>query len=191
MHSLLILDTATDRPQVVISRGHQIESFPLHQAQNLFDCLPPHFDPEGIAVTQGPGSYTGIRLGCAAAKGLAYARNIPMIGISSLEGFISAQFSSFLSVIDARGGGVYAVMQRWEGSEVRVIHQPCRVSLNLLPGLLHLVDGVVGPNLSRLSLLRGEQKSADPERLVFLTQKAWQQGNLGLHPVYDLPVWGG
>ncbi len=42
-------------------------------------------DLEGIAVTRGPGTFTGVRIGLAAAKGLALALHIPIIGVTTLE----------------------------------------------------------------------------------------------------------
>ncbi len=42
-------------------------------------------DIEAIAVTIGPGSYTGLRVGLSAAKGLCFALNIPLIAINTLE----------------------------------------------------------------------------------------------------------
>jgi tRNA threonylcarbamoyladenosine biosynthesis protein TsaB len=73
-----------------------------------------HFkDLRAIAVSQGPGSYTGLRIGVSAAKGLCYALNIPLIAVDTLqilasqakvnEGFI-------VPMLDARRMEVYSAI---------------------------------------------------------------------------------
>ncbi len=69
---------------------------------------------EAIAVSLGPGSFTGLRIGMATAKGLAFAANKPMIGVSTLDGLASKCAPSpwICSVLDARKGEVYAAFYR-------------------------------------------------------------------------------
>jgi len=73
-------------------------------------------DLEAVAVSKGPGSYTGLRIGVSTAKGMAYAASIPLIGIgttlSMFHGFISSEkelhdTDLFCPVIDARRMEVY------------------------------------------------------------------------------------
>ena len=68
---------------------------------------------DAVAVSNGPGSYTGLRIGVSAAKGLCFALNIPLIAINTTEVLAqSAQLSGktkdILAVIDARRNEVYA-----------------------------------------------------------------------------------
>ncbi|MDZ7315634.1 MAG: tRNA (adenosine(37)-N6)-threonylcarbamoyltransferase complex dimerization subunit type 1 TsaB [candidate division KSB1 bacterium] len=60
---------------------HQIETV-LHMAKTTASEL------SAVAVSIGPGSFTGLRIGLAAAKGLALAREIPLIGVPSLEAMV-------------------------------------------------------------------------------------------------------
>lgn len=71
---------------------------------------------DAVAVSMGPGSYTGLRIGLSEAKGLAYALNIPLIGVNTLELLATrVMFSSdeispdtvFVPMIDARRMEVY------------------------------------------------------------------------------------
>ena len=70
---------------------------------------------DGFAVTRGPGSFTGLRIGISSIKGLAFAVNKPVVGISSLEALArqSIPASDFVCpLIDARKGEVYAAIYR-------------------------------------------------------------------------------
>lgn len=75
-------------------------------------------DMDGIAVSIGPGSFTGLRIGLSAAKGLSYASGKPLIGIPTLDALASnLAFSRYLvcPILDARRGEVYTALYRAEG----------------------------------------------------------------------------
>ncbi|KAF2509958.1 tRNA (adenosine(37)-N6)-threonylcarbamoyltransferase complex dimerization subunit type 1 TsaB [Flavobacterium zhairuonense] len=67
-------------------------------------------DLKAVAVSQGPGSYTGLRIGVSAAKGLCYALNIPLIAVDTLETLasrVSVSEGKIIPMLDARRMEVY------------------------------------------------------------------------------------
>ncbi|MDN3205482.1 tRNA (adenosine(37)-N6)-threonylcarbamoyltransferase complex dimerization subunit type 1 TsaB [Algoriphagus sediminis] len=70
-------------------------------------------DLEAISVSSGPGSYTGLRIGVSTAKGLAYALDLPIIGVSAMESLAKQVFNNgvetghIIPVLDARRMEVY------------------------------------------------------------------------------------
>ncbi|WPR71776.1 tRNA (adenosine(37)-N6)-threonylcarbamoyltransferase complex dimerization subunit type 1 TsaB [Flavobacterium sp. NG2] len=67
-------------------------------------------DLSAIAVSQGPGSYTGLRIGVSAAKGLCYALNIPLVAIDTLKALasqVTATDGLIVPMLDARRMEVY------------------------------------------------------------------------------------
>ena len=67
-------------------------------------------DVEAVAVAEGPGSFTGVRIGVAAAKGFAWGRNIPCYGVSTIEAMAVSLgiWDGFICpVMDARRSQVY------------------------------------------------------------------------------------
>nr|WP_309757663.1 tRNA (adenosine(37)-N6)-threonylcarbamoyltransferase complex dimerization subunit type 1 TsaB [Flavobacterium sp.] len=70
-------------------------------------------DLSAVAVSQGPGSYTGLRIGVSAAKGLCYALNIPLIAIDTVQALASQVTISnglIIPMIDARRMEVYSAV---------------------------------------------------------------------------------
>ena len=68
-------------------------------------------DLNAIAVSQGPGSYTGLRIGVSSAKGLCYALNIPLIAVDTLQSLaaqISISNGFIIPMIDARRMEVFS-----------------------------------------------------------------------------------
>lgn len=76
---------------------------------------------EAIAVNAGPGSFTGVRIGVAAAKGLAFAKSLPCVAVSTLESmaynFLGAD-CVVCAVMDARCAQVYNALFRVSGDSV-------------------------------------------------------------------------
>jgi tRNA threonylcarbamoyladenosine biosynthesis protein TsaB len=94
-----------------MSRGHAEALMPM--VARVMDAARLEFsDIDRIAVTIGPGSFTGVRVGIAAARGIALAAGRPAIGLTTLAAFtaphVAAGFAgTVVPVIDARHGQVY------------------------------------------------------------------------------------
>jgi len=83
-------------------------------------------DLGAIALSDGPGSYTGLRIGAAAAKGLCYALDIPLLAVNTLQALAhqvashTSKPESFLycPMLDARRMEVYTALYTHDGQEV-------------------------------------------------------------------------
>ncbi len=130
MPIILHIDTATEFASVCLSDDTKILSFEANQEQkNHASFLQPAIqkmmlaskiylkDIDAVSVTNGPGSYTGLRVGLASAKGLCFALNKPLITLSTLEIMATASIeennqSEFLycPMIDARRMEVFTAL---------------------------------------------------------------------------------
>ncbi len=91
-------------------------------------------DMDGIAVARGPGSFTGIRIGVAAAKGLAWGAEKPLCGVSTLEAMAyHCQSPSLVicPVMDARRSEVYNALFEFDG-ELKRLSPDRAISLEAL-----------------------------------------------------------
>lgn len=82
-------------------------------------------DLAAVAVSKGPGSYTGLRIGVSTAKGLCYALDIPLMAISTLEAMAKGMQSKevadlYCPMIDARRMEVYCALYAAEGQQSEI-----------------------------------------------------------------------
>ena len=175
----ILIETATERGLVALVEGSKVvEAIALPFGYQNSKTLLPAIDailkkhklaPKNlcfIAVGAGPGSYTGLRVGVAAAKGLVFACQIPLIAISSLETFRPADG---VVLFDAKIGGAYALLETG-GPQVIPLE-----NLHLAKGT-HVVTPQANPLRKKWEKLYPEQelvweeKGPDPHRMARL---AW------------------
>jgi tRNA threonylcarbamoyladenosine biosynthesis protein TsaB len=129
---VLALDTAHDRTAVALigpgvdvvrvepmERGHAERLIPLVDAA-MAEAGLPLSAVDRIAVTTGPGSFTGIRVAVAGARGLGLALDRPVIGVGSLEALARSLEEKpggpILAAVDARRGEIYAALFGADGA---------------------------------------------------------------------------
>lgn len=136
MALILNLETATTNCSVSLAKDGEVISIREHNemgyshSENLHvfieECLndldhSPQ-DLDAVAVSKGPGSYTGLRIGVSAAKGLCFALDLPLIAISTLESMASQlniESGFIIPLLDARRLEVYSAVYNRELKQVR------------------------------------------------------------------------
>ncbi|PWL30593.1 MAG: tRNA (adenosine(37)-N6)-threonylcarbamoyltransferase complex dimerization subunit type 1 TsaB [Fluviicola sp. XM-24bin1] len=140
MAILLHLETATKVCSVALSRdGEQIalkeiEEVGYSHGENLTLIIQELIqkaglsmkDLDAVSVASGPGSYTGLRIGAATAKGLCYALNIPLIAVDALTSLCEIARAkhpqqNLCALIDARRMEVFALIQNGDGQTIKEI----------------------------------------------------------------------
>lgn len=144
MSRILHIDTATQFCSVALSDGETILSFKESNEKNAHSQVITFWIDEilkennlnpgmldALAVSKGPGSYTGLRIGVSVAKGLCYALDKPLISISTLQSMAAglnemykpvdyrSEELFFCPMIDARRMEVYAALFNKSNQQIR------------------------------------------------------------------------
>jgi len=136
----LAFDTATLRGRFALAEdGAVLATRPVNVGGSYADALLPVIEEmlaaagracgelAAVGVTTGPGSFTGVRIGVATAKGLAWALGCELAGVSSLAAMAAALLREnpgidhAVPVLDARRGEVYAALYRRVGGWVEPV----------------------------------------------------------------------
>lgn len=149
--NLVAIETSTEYLSLAVARDGRIFDRALHAGQRHSELLLDELDAllrqaglcmpgiDAIVFGAGPGSFTGLRIACGAAQGLALARGVPLLAVGSLEALAQASGADkVVACLDARMGEVYhgayvrCGVAKWE--------QVCRPGL-FTPDAVPLLEG--------------------------------------------------
>lgn len=157
MSCLLNIETSTSICSVALSQDGQVifqkedREGPNHAVscpvfvEEALSFAESHAIPlDGVAVSEGPGSYTGLRIGVSTAKGVSYGRNVPLLAVPTLQVMCVAPLlygdempddALLVPMIDARRMEVYAAVYERSLRQVREVAADIVTAETYLPFL--------------------------------------------------------
>jgi tRNA threonylcarbamoyladenosine biosynthesis protein TsaB len=183
---ILAIDTALSACSVAITRGEEtlvsrVEVMARGQAERLAPLVDELMHEAGvsfsqldmIAVTRGPGAFTGLRVGLAFARGLALALDKPCVGLSTLE--VLAMGASQPRIVAAISVAGSLFVGAWDG-QTQVI-APCKIEIDDLLLQLEGPWAVTGSGADQIRTARPDwvhvsQEVPDPVILAHLARHA-------------------
>lgn len=135
--NLIALETSTEYCSLAVSRGAQVFERSVHAGQRHSELALPGLKEllreagldlhaiDGIAFGAGPGSFTGLRIACGLAQGLALVRNLPVAPVGTLLALAeNSGADKVIACLDARMGEVYHGTYRKSGGNWIEMHAP-------------------------------------------------------------------
>lgn len=200
---LVAIDTATGYASLALHDGFQVRvehtwESPRRHTVELMPRLVAALDQlgiganhlSGVAVTRGPGSFTGLRVGMAVAKGLALAQGLPLVSVPTLDVVAASQGRDrrpLCVVLQAGRKRICVATYRWRRGEWRTNEEPRLETWSSLAEKIAsptLFCGEIDPDGSDILVTLDElavllPPAARLRRAGFLAEIAWRRLNQG------------
>jgi tRNA threonylcarbamoyladenosine biosynthesis protein TsaB len=144
--NILALDTSTEYCSAAVWRDGVVAERDVHAGQSHSELLLDMVDAvlgesgttladlDAIAWGEGPGTFTGLRIGCGVVQGLAFAAQRPVVGIGTLLALaVASGAERAVCCVDARMQQVYHAAYAREGGRWRTVHEPALYSPEQVP----------------------------------------------------------
>ena len=158
---ILSLDSSGSLFSIALMTEHQsfLKTYPANKenSENLLSEIRlllkensfEFYDLDGIAFGAGPGSFTGVRVACGIAYGIAYAQNLPIVGINTLEAYAAIHSKPHtISCIDARMNQVYIAGVECINNAFNIIGDMMVVDPDQLPDYQFSIPIIIGSGVS-------------------------------------------
>ncbi|HKO88008.1 MAG TPA: tRNA (adenosine(37)-N6)-threonylcarbamoyltransferase complex dimerization subunit type 1 TsaB [Burkholderiales bacterium] len=136
--NILALETSTERLSLALGAGEALYVSDFVAGQRHAELIVGEIEKllheahlsiaqiEAIVYGEGPGAFTGLRIACGIAQGLALARDLPVLGVGTLIAVAeSSKAPRVIVCLDARMGEVYhAAFQKDDASQWKTVHEP-------------------------------------------------------------------
>ena len=176
MSTSLVIDTSTSRTIVGLVKDEQVMWQGFHDGATdhgnavailAKQALAAGVNPDRVVVGMGPGPFTGLRVGISFARAFAAARNIPVIGICSLDAIVVEQ-DEYTVAIDARRKEIYWATyksgKRVQGPAVNFPADVAGYIIDLYPDITRMVELSEVQNVSEPFYLRRPDAVATADR---------------------------
>ncbi len=174
--SVALIDGERTLAAYTIDNGLTQSELLLPMAESILRATGLSFSDVGLfAVTEGPGSFTGVRIGTSLVSGIAFGRNIPCVGVSTLEALaenLAGLRGIIVPVMDARRSQVYTATFTSDGERLTRLTPDRAISLSALAEELSAAESPIylsgdGYRVASEALLAaGVALSPTPELLI-------------------------
>lgn len=144
MKVLAIESASTTASCAVSEDGHLLGEYTLNHKKTHSEKLMPLIEAlmsdlelkiqgiDVIAISEGPGSYTGLRIGAAIAKSLSFAADIPIANVPTTKSLAGNVFNTdklVVPVMDAKAGRIYTGFYKWDNNNLVTVKEqfPCTI----------------------------------------------------------------